>query len=402
MASASLPPRTFMATATLKRLLLIGGGHAHLFVLETLRKRRSEWHGRLEVTLLSRTLATAYSGMLPGLIAGHYRTRQCLIDLPPLAAQAGATLVQADVEQLDLARNVALGGGREWEFDLVSIDIGSSPSLTAVPGAAQHAAPVKPIDLFLQHWRELQDQIGTLTRPIHMVVVGGGAGGVELVLAMAHRLEGQRALVKWSLVTSGELLAGYPRRAARLMVRHLAEAGVALRTNAEAACIEQGKLHFADGSSAAFDALIWATGAAAQSWVAASGLACEDNGFVIVNEHLQSTSHPQVFAAGDIAVNPLHRRPKAGVFAVRQGPVLADNLLRQVLDLPLASYRPQMDYLSLLATGQRHAIASWYGLVWEAAWLWRWKDRIDQRFIRRFSPPFEAPVDAQSIEDASR
>lgn len=391
-----------MAPPILKRLLLIGGGHAHLFVLESLRKRRREWHDRLEVTLLSRAPATAYSGMLPGLVAGHYRTKQCQIDLPPLAAQAGVTLLQANVERLDLTRNVALAGGQQWPFDLVSIDIGSSPPLTAVPGAAQHAVPVKPIELFLQRWRDLQNQIGTLTRPIHLVVVGGGAGGVELALAMAHRLEAQRALVKWSLVTGGELLAGYPRRAAQLMKRHLAEAGIALRTDTEVAHIEQGKLHFTDGSSAAFDALIWATGAAAQPWLAASGLACEDDGFVIVNEHLQSPSHPQVFAAGDIAVNPHFRRPKAGVFAVRQGPVLAENLLRHALGQPLARYRPQTDYLSLLATGPRHAIASWYGLVWEGAWLWRWKDRIDQRFIRRFSPPFEAPEAAQSMEDLPR
>ena len=385
-----------------KRLLLIGGGHAHLFVLESLRKRRREWHDRLEVTLLSRTLATAYSGMLPGLIAGHYRTKQCQIDLPPLATQAGVTLVQADVEQLDLVRNVALGGGHEWRFDLVSIDIGSSPPLAVVPGAAEYAVPVKPIELFLQRWRELQNQIGALTRPIHLVVVGGGAGGVELVLAMAHRLEAQRALVKWSLVTSGELLPGYPRRAARLMLRHLDKAGIALCTNAKVARIEQQTLHFADGSSAAFDALIWATGAAAQPWLAASGLACEDDGFVVVNEHLQSSSHPQVFAAGDIAVNPHHRSPKAGVFAVRQGPVLADNLLRHALGQPLTNYRPQADYLSLLAAGSRHAIASWYGLVWEGAWLWRWKDRIDQRFIRRFSPPFETADDAASMENLPR
>ena len=391
-----------MATPTSKRLLLIGGGHAHLFVLERLRKRRRAWHNRLEVTLLSRTPATAYSGMLPGLIAGHYRTKQCHIDLPPLAAQAGVTLLQASVEQLDLVRNVALGGGQEWPFDLVSIDIGSSPSLTAVPGAARYAVAVKPIERFLQRWRDLQNQIGALRRPIHLVVVGGGAGGVELVLAMAHRLGAQRALVKWSLVTRGELLTGYPRRAARLMLRHLAEAGVALRTDTDVARIEEGKLHFADGSSAAFDALIWATGAAAQPWLAASGLACEDDGFVLVNEHLQSPSHPQVFAAGDIAVNPHDRRPKAGVFAVRQGPVLADNLLRHALDQPLVNYRPQTDYLSLLATGPRHAIASWYGLVWEGGWVWRWKDRIDQHFMRRFSPPFETPAVAQSMENLPR
>lgn len=371
-----------------KRLLLIGGGHAHLFVLETLRNQRTRWCDQLEVTLLSRDLHTPYSGMLPGLIAGHYRPKECHIDLLPLADQAGVSLVQATVDRLDLRRNVAHAGDREWPFDIVSIDIGSTPPLSEVAGASAHALSVKPIDLFMEQWRTLQGQIDDLARPIHLVVAGGGAGGVEVVLAMAQRLGAHRDRVKWSLVTQGQLLPSHPRRAARKMARHLADAGVALRTEATVSRVEEGRLYFLDGSTAAFDALIWATGAAPQPWIATSGLATVDNGFVSINRHLQSASHPQVFAAGDIATNARHRCPKAGVFAVRQGPVLADNLLRHALGEVLSSYRPQRDYLSLLSTGKQHAIASWYGLVWEGDWVWRWKDRIDRRFMQRFSLPF--------------
>lgn len=372
-----------------KRLLLIGGGHAHLFVLEALRNRRSEWCGHLDVTLVSRDLHTAYSGMLPGLIAGHYRPSECHIDLLPLATQANVALVQASVDRLDLVRNIATSDEHEWPFDMVSLDIGSAPPLLTVPGASEHALSVKPIEIFLQRWRALQAQIDSLARPVHLIVAGGGAGGVEVVLAMAHRLRAHRDRVKWSLVTRGELLPGYPRRAARMMARHLADAGVALRTDTDVSRIEEETLYFADGSVAAFDALVWATGAAPQPWVKASGLACMDDGFVSVTEHLQSSSHPHVFAAGDIATDARHRRPKAGVFAVRQGPILADNLLRYASGQPLSGYHPQRDYLSLLSTGHRHAIASWYGLVWEGDWLWRWKNRIDQRFMRRFAPPFD-------------
>ncbi|MES2536604.1 MAG: FAD-dependent oxidoreductase [Pseudomonadota bacterium] len=375
-----------------KRLLLIGGGHSHLFVLEALRNQQPQWQETLEVTLLSRSLHMPYSGMFPGLIAGHYRHNECLVDLQPLASHAGVALVQASVDHLDLTRNVALADGDAWPFDIVSLDIGSTPPLTTVPGAAEYALSVKPIEVFMQQWRTLQEQIVSLTRPIHLVVAGGGAGAVEVVLAMAHRLDAQRDRVKWSLVTRGELLPGYPRRAARLMADHLARAGVALRTDAAVSLVEEGKLHFADGSSAAFDALVWATGAEPQSWVAASGLSCVDEGFVEINEHLQSVSHPHVFATGDIATNPQARRPKAGVFAVRQGPVLADNLLRHASGQTLARYRPQRDYLSLLSTGGRHALASWYGLVWEGQWVWRWKDRIDRQFVRRFSEPFRPPT----------
>lgn len=369
-------------------MLLIGGGHAHLFVLEALRLRRHEWLEQVDVTMVSRELHTPYSGMLPGLIAGHYRPSECHIDLLPLADAASVSIVQAEIDQLDFSRDVAVADAREWPFDVVSIDIGSTPPLFSVPGAREHAISVKPIDLFLQRWRRLQEEVDSLERPVHLIVAGGGAGGVELVLAMAHRLGTSRDRVKWSLVTRDELLPGYPRRAARIMAMRLANAGVALRTNAAVSQVEEGRVLFADGSTASFDALVWATGAAAQPWIAASSLECADNGFVSVNAHLQSASHAHVFAAGDIATDLKHRRPKAGVFAVRQGPILAENLLRSVLGRELIAYQPQRDYLSLLSTGDRHAIASWYGLVWQGQWVWRWKNRIDKRFMQRFTTPF--------------
>lgn len=369
-------------------MLLIGGGHAHLFVLEALRARKNQWCDHLDVTLVSRDLHTPYSGMMPGLIAGHYRPSECYIDLLPLADAANVSLIQAEIDSLDLARNVATAEGRSWPFDIVSIDIGSSPPLFSVPGAFEHAINVKPIDQFMYRWRVLQEEIDNLGRPIHMVVAGGGAGGVEVALAMAHRLSAHRNRVKWSLVTRDELLPGYPRRAARRIEKRLANARVALRTNAAVSQIEEGKLRFADGSNASFDALVWATGAAAQPWIAASSLECIDDGFVVVNTYLQSASHAHVFAAGDIATDPQRRRPKAGVFAVRQGPVLAENLLRFAAGRDLVAYQPQRDYLSLLSTGDRHAIASWYGLVWQGDWVWRLKNRIDKRFMQRFTSPF--------------
>lgn len=385
-----------------KRLLLVGGGHAHLFVLEALRLQRGLWRERLEVTLLSREVMTPYSGMLPGLIAGHYRSSECHVDLRPLAQSAGVDLVQISVDRIDLQRNVAMAQGREWQFDLVSLDLGSTPPLALVPGAAEHALGVKPIDVFLQQWHALEQASTALQHPIHIVVVGGGAGGVELALAMAHRLRTRRSLVKLSLVTRGALLPGYSRRAARLVARHLETAGVALLTGTSVSSVAPGRLHFDNGSTASFDHLIWATGAAAQPWLAQAGVATVDGGFVQINQYLQSVSHPQLFAAGDIASDPQQPRPKAGVFAVRQGPVLAQNLLHQLLDEPLIEYRPQRDYLSLLSTGSCHAIACWYGLVWQGDWVWRWKDKIDRRFMRRFAPPLSEPESESESRNDNR
>ena len=368
-----------------RRLLLIGGGHAHLFVLEALRRRRPQWQDRLEVLMVSRDLQTPYSGMLPGLIAGHYRHKEAHVDLGPLAAAAQVPLAQATIVALDPVGKLALDdrGGR-WPFDLASLDIGSMPPLSRVPGAEAHALGIKPVDVFLQQWRAFQAQAHKLARPVHMVTVGGGAGGVELVLALAHRMAARSDRVKWSLVTRGSLLPGYPRSAATRMARHLAAAGIALRTETDVVRVEDGMLYFADGSTAAYDALLWATGAAAPAWVARSGLACID-GFVQVNSHLQSVSHAHVFAAGDIATDPLQPRAKAGVYAVRQGPLLADNLLRSAAGEPLAAYLAQRAHLSLISTGGRHAVAAWRGVTWEGDWVWRWKDAIDRRFIQRFT-----------------
>ena len=368
-----------------QRLLLVGGGHSHLFVLEALRQRAPEWRGRLDVAMVSRELQTPYSGMLPGLVAGHYRHNEVHVNLAPLAAAAGVELVQGSIVALDPDAGLALdAAGRQYPFDIISLDIGSTPPLAQVPGAAAHALGVKPIDTFLPAWRAFQSRAGELARPVHIVVVGGGAGGAELALALAHRMAGRSDQLGWSLVTRGKLLSAYPRATARRMARHLAAAGIALRSDTEVVRVDEGVLHFADGGTAAFDALLWATGAGAQAWVAQSGLACVD-GFVHVDSHLRSVSHPQVFAAGDIATDPLQPRAKAGVYAVRQGPVLADNLLRTVAGQPLAAYVAQRDHLSLLSTGGRHAIAAWRGLSWEGDWVWRWKDAIDRRFMQRFT-----------------
>jgi selenide,water dikinase len=383
-----------------KKLLLIGGGHAHLFVLEALRRQPARWNGKFDVTMFSSTLQTAYSGMLPGLIAGHYRPSQCHVDLRPLAGAAGVELIEATVDRLDADANQASGSGRHCPYDIASIDIGSLPPLDTVPGAAQFAVGIKPIDRFLDAWAQLQqescdapvasagDPLGRVGRVPHGVVVGGGAGGVELALAMAWRLKQTRKHARISLVTRGALLQDHPASVRRLAKNALAQAGVAVRADAGVVSVEKGVLHLEGGGSAAWDALMWATGAAPQGWIGKTGLACTVDGFIVQDNQLRSTSHPNVYAAGDIATQLGQPQPKAGVFAVRQGPVLAENLLRAMEKTPGMLYVPRLQVLSLLATGGRHAIASWHGFGWQGDWVWQWKDRIDRSFMARFTAPF--------------
>jgi selenide,water dikinase len=382
----------------MKRLLLIGGGHAHLFVLEALRRLAPAARAGLAVTLVSRELQTPYSGMLPGLIAGHYATAETHIDLRPLAAAAGVELAQARIAGLDPVTNRARADdGRSWGFDMASIDIGSLPPAPPLPGAAAQGLSLRPIDAFLQRWREIEAGAAPGSR---IAVVGAGAGGVELALAIAFRLRmpGRRAEPSVMLISRGGLLPGYPARAARLAARQLERAGIRVLLNVELAALEPGRLHFADGRRCAADTLIWATGAAAQPWLAQTGLDCRD-GFVQVNACLQSSSHPQVFAAGDAASHQGAAWQKSGVVAVRQGPVLAENLLRSLRKEPLLAYHPQRSHLALISTGQRHAIACWRGLAWEGDWVWRWKDAIDRRFMQRFSLPVGTAEPAPDLTD---
>ncbi|MBK4734867.1 FAD-dependent oxidoreductase [Noviherbaspirillum pedocola] len=366
------------------RLLLIGGGHSHLFVLEALGRLAPSQRAGIKATLVTRELHTPYSGMLPGLVAGHYAAAETHIDLLPPAAHAGVDIVQARIGALDpLARRARADDGRGWDFDVVSIDIGSTPPVWQVSGAAAHALPVKPVGDFLAGWQRIQALATRRTRVARLVVVGAGAGGVELALAMAYRMKVAGVSMHCTLL-GRSLLGGYPARAARLAMRRMQEAGIDVFMGAEVKAVEEGRLHLNDGRAIAHDALIWATGAGAQPWLAQSGLACRD-GFIEVDDCLRSTSHAQVFAAGDAASHAGMPWLKSGVIAVRQGPILAENLLRSMRGEPLLAYHAQRSHLALISTGGRHAIACWRGMAWQGDWVWKWKDAIDRRFIERFS-----------------
>ena len=369
--------------ATLSRdLVLVGGGHAHALALRMLAMRPVEG---LRITLVSPASHTPYSGMLPGLLAGHYRFEETHIDLARLCQWAGARFIAGEVTALDpAARRLSLAERPGLRYDLVSLDIGSSPELDSVPGAREHAVPVKPVAGLWQRWQallmRLEQQVG---RELRIAVVGGGAGSVELVLAMAHALRGRPVALSLHC-GAGAILAGYNRRARNSVERALARQGVALSVAHRVERVEPGRLHFADGESAAFDELFWCTGAAAAGWIADSGLAVDAAGFLAVADTLQSPDDPAVFGVGDIATQVDHPRPKAGVFAVRQGPVLAHNLRNHLLGRPLRDHRPQRRFLSLLSLGDRRATADRGPLSVTGHWVWHWKDRIDRRFMARF------------------
>ena len=374
---------------TRRRLLLIGGGHSHV---EVLRQQALASEPGVDLTLVSPAPLTPYSGMLPGLVAGLYDINETHIALGPLAAAAGARLVESRVVGLDLdARFAALAQGCSVPFDTVSLDIGSVPA-APMPGAQEHAVGVKPVDQFLQVW-DATIAAARGGRVGSLAVVGGGAGGIEILLAMQARLAATTgaAVPRFALMTDlPHLLPRHAPAVRRRVQRILAARGITVHFDARAVAIEPGAVVVRDGRRIAADRIVLATSAAAAGWLAESGLACDAAGFVTVDEHLRSPSHPFVFAAGDCASQQGQAYPKSGLYAVRQGPVLADNLRRHLRGEALTAFRPQRTALALLATGDGRAIMSWSRFAAEGAWVWRWKDAIDRRFMARYRFPASA------------
>ncbi|MFM2043334.1 MAG: selenide, water dikinase SelD [Pseudomonadota bacterium] len=376
----------------MRDLVLVGGGHAHVHVLADFGWRPD---AGVRVTLLTPDAATPYSGMLPGLVAGQYRREEVFLDLRRLAAVTGARLIPGRACGIDRAAGlVRVDGAPPIPFDVLSLDIGSSPPLDDVPGARDHALPVKPVDRFLDALDRMTADGGGQGRPGRLILVGGGAAGVEIALALCARFRpagvapanaGPAGVAPAIiLVTRGPLLPGFNERSRRLLRRILADHAVTVREEAPVAAVTAGTVRLEDGSEIAGDAVIWATGAAPQAWLRQTGLALDDRGFVQVDSCLRSVTDPRIFAAGDIAALPDPFVEKAGVFAVRQGPPLADNLHRVLAGLPPEPYRPQRQFLRLVNTGDGRAVAARGPFAAAGRWVWWWKNHIDRAWMRRY------------------
>lgn len=374
-------------TPIARELVLVGGGHSHVILLRMLGMQPVPG---LQITLVSPDTRTPYSGMLPGLIAGHYDEDDIHIDLVPLCRFAGARFVQAAVCGLDtVMQTVQLEGRPDIRYDVLSLDIGITPSLDNVMGARENVIPVKPINQFLQHWRSFQNRVAA--GEISSVgFVGAGPGGVELCLAVQHQLlqayAPQTHPIDFHLFSDGDtLLKGFPKGVRTKFEQVFANRSINFHAGFRVEKVDRHKLISSTDKSCALDAIFWVTSAASQTWLKHCGLKLDDGGFVCVTSTLQTESFPNIFAVGDIAHMSSSPRPKAGVFAVRQGPPLYRNLRRFLLQQALEDYKPQERFLSLISTGNQYAVASRNERSFSGAWVWRWKDWIDRRFMRRFS-----------------
>jgi selenide, water dikinase len=378
-------------------LLLIGGGHSHALLL--LRWAMKPLPG-VRVTLVSEGSESPYSGMLPGLVAGHYQRDDVYIDLRNLCRYAGVRFIQARVQRIDPAQQqVELEDRPPLQYDVLSINAGATPDL-AVAGAAEHSIAVKPIARFWPAWLRQRETLLQKKTASDIAVVGGGAGSVELVLAMAHALRDAPARHRLHLVSRGErLLPGYPPAMLNWLQRRLREYAITVHLQADVVQVTPDRLHLADGKTLATDTVFWCTQARGAHWFAQSDLDVTDMGFVRVQPTLQTLRWPMIFAAGDCAWIDATPTARAGVYAVRQAPVLDHNLRAFLQQQPLKPYHPQRHFLSLLATGGTDAVGARGALPLAGKWLWRWKDRIDRRFMAMLQ---RLPVLPPPAQDQSR
>jgi selenide,water dikinase len=384
----------FSEQPVLRDLVLVGGGHSHVGVLRMFAMKPEPG---VRITVICTDIDTPYSGMLPGYISGHYSFDEVHIDLGRLCAFAGARLYRDEVVGIDRQNQKVICRNRPAvAYDALSINIGSTPQVQHVAGAQALAVPVKPIAQFNQRWLALLDKArqwpshrGRMT----VAVVGGGAGGVELVLSMQYRLRNElKAMgrspetLKFVLLTSGEtILPTHNPGVRERFARVLRDRNIDVHTQSEVVQVSPGCLHTKNGRTYDADETMWVTQAGGPTWLQSTGLTLDGQGFILVNPQLQSLNDPLVFAAGDIASFADRPLEKAGVFAVRMAKPLATNLRRILLGQKLLAYQPQRHWLALISTGNRYAVGSRGRWGFGGEWVWRWKDRIDRQFMRRFT-----------------
>lgn len=381
-----------------RRLVLIGGGHAHAQVIKALNKasRPSD----LQVTLIDFQKSASYSGMVPGTIAGIYQPEDTLLHLEPLADWAGIEFINQKVVDIDLDKNLIFVENdldNPVTYDVLSLDIGStSRGLHETSGAKQHTIPTRPIADLVRRLEEESERLKANPHPVHVVVVGGGAAGIELSMSVKGRwspILGDDNVRITVLDSNKQLLAGESEANRQALGKTLKDRGIHVWHDCTVQEIQPNTISLTTGEQLSFTHCLWATGAGAHDVafrLGNRGLAISKQGWIRVNRYLQSVSHPNIFAAGDCCtMEGLEKGPppKAGVYAVRSGPILIENLtkiLNSETGASLVSYQPQDDYMKLMVCGDGTAIGFRFGISFQGKWVFELKDEIDKGFMDLF------------------
>ena len=384
---SQLQQRLHMGEDQKKDIVIVGGGHSHVHVL---RAYAASPPPGCRLTVIVDTPTAVYSGMVPGYVAGQYIRDELEIDASALARRAGANVVIGRAVRVDPGRRlIEVAGCPEIPYDVASFNIGSTVAGLDLPGVREYAIPSRPIGLFVTRINEVLEGARRCERGrlFRLVVVGGGAAGVEIAFTLQHRLQGVTgSSIGVVLLDSGtQPLRGYPYSLVRRVARRAAQRGIEVRCDRAANRVEPGRVCLEGGDSIAYDALVWVTGAVSQDIFRNSGVAVDGRGFARVRSTLQFEEHDDLFGTGDCATLVDHPGlAKAGVYAVRQGTVVARNLRAALTGLPLRHYTPQRDFLSLLNLGDGRSVGAKWGFTIEGRWVMKLKDWIDRRFVRRY------------------
>ena len=417
-----------------KDVVLVGGGHAHVYVLKNFTMNPEPG---IRVTLVAKDVATPYSGMLPGHVSGKYTYDECHVDLGKLCREGGHRLIHDECVGIDdTNKRVMLKNQPSVKYDVCSLDIGITPGMLPSPSSSFQSAeaatsrckeetllvtPVKPIATFATRFENVLEHFKALCESkrergederFRVVVVGGGAGGVELALAMERRFASEVKQTsssssssssspsslpyQFALVTRDKVLKGHGTSAREKILAALKSRNFEVYENDGVEDVKESSLSLQSGKKLSFNECVWCTDAKAQKWLETdTNLELNEKGFVNIKATLESTNIPDVFAVGDVCNNIEHPRPKAGVYAVRQGPPLAQNLRRRCVGENTVPFTPQKTCLALISTGDGHAIASYGSRSWGAhdsaigERLWQWKDKIDKKWMEMYEPNLE-------------
>lgn len=362
-------------------IVLAGGGHAHAAALRNLAQDKPT--APVEITLINPSTHNLYSGALPGVIAGHWPVNVIGVDLPALCAGAEVSFVEDALTDIDPdGRTIQLTSGRSLQFDILSLDIGSVIHPLNISTPASRIVPIRPIPAFLERWESCLEDMQRKNSPRCVMVVGAGLAGIEVCLAVQYRLQALRIAAKILLIdTSDRIAAASPPALRQKLERALQGAGVRCITGARVETCKNGQARLSNQQSVDVSLVINCTGSAPHAWVERTPLRTV-GGRVEVDECLRSTSHAHIWAVGDASHFRAHPVEPAGVFAVRAGPVIAENIRRLTRNEPLSSFHPQSDYLKLISLGGKRAIGEKYGMAFEGNWVWQLKKSIDFSFLR--------------------
>ena len=368
-----------MNTTPIQRdLVLVGGGHATIQVLRSFGMNPIEG---VRVTLITDVLKAPYSGMLPGFVEGIWSEDTLMFDLAALSAFAGARLIYSAITHIDVEEKIViLQSAAPVSYDIISVNTGAVPDTSNIAGAQEHALRVKPIAGFLHNLPKI-DKITD-----DLAIIGAGAAGSELALALRARMTASAQRPNIHLIgRAANVLPRHPSAVSRIMKQALDKANITSHLGSAVRAIDKQAVTLENGAVIPAEICLMVTAARPAVWVSGLPVARDERGFLAVTSRLHLPDRPDFFAAGDIASVIGYEREKAGVFAVRAGPVLVHNLRAALTGKSFISWRPQKRYLALIGLANGHALAVRGSLVSSGAMWLRLKHWIDKRFMDKFT-----------------